>query len=316
MQTTSFNLNLLKTFEALFHCRSVTRAARELGISPSTVSQHLASLREAYGDPLFVPVDREMVPTTAAEELFPSIADALGACARVIPTERKHARAVLIAMSDDFEFVLGRAIADAFKKRLPEATPIIRQTNALLAERSILSRETHFAVTGGGTHANTVAREAFGFHWDCCLFEAQDDDEKRKDLTLEEYVERSHIVVHYGGPYGVADGYLRRLGLERSVDAMTSHYGLIAPYLLGTDRVALVPVYVAEVLMRRHPSLTCCDIPFPTSQDPVELSYRYDLIEERLMQRAAELLREILSRFDWDEKPSELRARLQKTERI
>ena len=97
---------------------------------------------------------------------------------------------------------------------------------------------------------------------------------------------------------------------------MTSHYGLIAPYLLGTDRVALVPVYVAEVLMRRHPSLTCCDIPFPTSQDPVELSYRYDLIEERLMQRAAELLREILSRFDWGEKPSELRARLQKTERI
>lgn len=34
------------------------------------------------------------------------------------------------------------------------------------------------------------------------------------------------------------------------------------------------------------------------------------------MQRAAELLREILSRFDWGEKPSELRGRLQKTERI
>lgn len=136
MQTTSFNLNLLKTFEALFHCRSVTRAARELGISPSTVSQHLASLREAYGDLLFVPVDREMVPTTAAEELFPSIADALGACARVIPTERKHARAVLIAMSDDFEFVLGRAIADAFKKKTARNNAH-HPTNQCTARRTI-----------------------------------------------------------------------------------------------------------------------------------------------------------------------------------
>lgn len=304
-----FNLNLLKTFVALFHARSVTHAARELGLAPSTVSEHLTQLRRAYDDALFLSGPRGMTPTTRAQELFPAVADAIGACVRAMPMSQPRARSVVIAMSDDFEFVLGRAITDAFQASLPEATPIIRQTNALLAESAILSRQTHFAVTGGGTHANAVAREAFGFHWDCCIYEAAEDDDSG-GLTLEEYTARPHVAVHYGGPFGVADGYLRRLGVKRRLDAMTSHYGLIPQYLLGTKRVALVPVYVADIFMKRHPTLTCCEIPFKTSQDPVELSFRNDLMEDRLMGRAAALLRTLLRAIDWERTPEDLRRSL------
>lgn len=52
-----FNLNLLKTFLSLYRERNMTRAARELGLAVSTVSEHLKLLREAYGDPLFLPSD-------------------------------------------------------------------------------------------------------------------------------------------------------------------------------------------------------------------------------------------------------------------
>lgn len=54
-----FNLNLLKTFLSLYRERNMTRAARELGLAVSTVSEHLKLLREAYGDSLFLPSDKE-----------------------------------------------------------------------------------------------------------------------------------------------------------------------------------------------------------------------------------------------------------------
>lgn len=242
-----FNLNLLKIFLSLYREHNMTRAARELGLAVSTVSEHLRMLREAYGDPLFLPSDKGLAPTIFAEELFPTVSDALGACARALPGEMQRGTAVVISLSDDFEIVLGRKLTDAFREQLPEATPILRQTNALLAERALLSRATHFTITGGGTHSNAVARESFGLHWDCCIFDEPDPAKRGKALTLEEYAARPHVVVHYGGTFGVAEGYLRRLGHRRRVDVMTSHYAEVPQYLLGTDRIALVPVH-GEVL--------------------------------------------------------------------
>ena len=116
----NFNLNLLKTFLSLYRERNMTRAARELGLAVSTVSEHLKALREAYGDPLFLPSDKGLAPTIFAEELFPTVSDALGACARALPGEMQRGTAVVISMSDDFEIVLGRKpFGNSFPKQLP-----------------------------------------------------------------------------------------------------------------------------------------------------------------------------------------------------
>ena len=115
------------------------------------------------------------------------------------------------------------------------------------------------------------------------------------------------MVVHYGGTFGVAEGYLRRLGHRRQVDVMTSHYAEVPQYLLGTDRVALVPVHTAKCFLERFPTLDVCEIPFHTSQDSVELSYRNDLFEEKLFRRAAKVLRGVLSSVDWTIRTAALR---------
>ena len=126
-------------------------------------------------------------------------------------------------------------------------------------------------------------------------------------MTLEEYAARPHVVVHYGGTFGVAEGYLRRLGHRRRVDVMTSHYAEVPQYLLGTDRIALVPVHTAKCFLERFPTLDVCEIPFNTSQDSVELSYRNDLFEEKLFRRAAKVLRGVLASVDWTVRTAALR---------
>nr|MDQ3034011.1 LysR family transcriptional regulator [Myxococcota bacterium] len=48
------DLNLLVALDALLEERSVTRAARRLGLSQPAASHALARLRELAGDPLLV----------------------------------------------------------------------------------------------------------------------------------------------------------------------------------------------------------------------------------------------------------------------
>lgn len=63
------DLNLLIALDVLLAERSVTRAARRLGLSPSAMSRTLARLRRTTGDPLLVQAGRALVPTPHAEEL-------------------------------------------------------------------------------------------------------------------------------------------------------------------------------------------------------------------------------------------------------
>lgn len=65
----AIDLNLLTALEMLLAERSVTAAARRLGLSVSAMSRTLARLRAATGDPLLVQAGRSLVPTPYAEQL-------------------------------------------------------------------------------------------------------------------------------------------------------------------------------------------------------------------------------------------------------
>lgn len=69
----ALDLNLLRPLDALLRTRSVTHAARDLGLGQPTVSGILARLREQLGDPLLVRVGRQMELTPRAEQLWPEV---------------------------------------------------------------------------------------------------------------------------------------------------------------------------------------------------------------------------------------------------
>lgn len=69
MNLEGVDFQLLKTFEAVLRLRSVTLAARSLGLSQPTMSYGLNRLRAILDDPLFVRIDNEMRPTPRAQSL-------------------------------------------------------------------------------------------------------------------------------------------------------------------------------------------------------------------------------------------------------
>lgn len=76
-QNSAFDLNLLRVFQALCEEGTVSRAAAKLGLTPSGVSHALSRLRDALGDPLFVPGPGGLRPTVRAEEIRPAFDDAI-----------------------------------------------------------------------------------------------------------------------------------------------------------------------------------------------------------------------------------------------
>ncbi|HHQ4845702.1 TPA: LysR family transcriptional regulator, partial [Aeromonas hydrophila] len=67
MRTLSeLDLNLLVVFKYLMAERSVAGTAKQLSVTPSTVSKALAKLREWFADPLFVRGRKGLQPTNLA----------------------------------------------------------------------------------------------------------------------------------------------------------------------------------------------------------------------------------------------------------
>jgi len=77
MHIRKIDLNLLVTFEAVYRHGNATLAARELGLTQPAVSHAIRRLRNVYGDPLFIRSKGGMQPTIKADQIAPSVQNAL-----------------------------------------------------------------------------------------------------------------------------------------------------------------------------------------------------------------------------------------------
>ncbi|WP_062783900.1 LysR family transcriptional regulator [Novosphingobium capsulatum] len=90
----ALDLNLLRVFDALMETRSVTRAARQLGLTQPAVSHALARLRRVMDDPLFLRQQSGLQPTARAEEIAGGVRRGLAQFqAALAPTAFEPARA-------------------------------------------------------------------------------------------------------------------------------------------------------------------------------------------------------------------------------
>jgi len=74
-----FDLNLYKSFVAVYESKNITRAADKLVLTPSAVGMRIKELERQLGNKLFLPHRRGVHPTKEADELFTIVHPALAA---------------------------------------------------------------------------------------------------------------------------------------------------------------------------------------------------------------------------------------------
>ncbi|MER6683425.1 LysR family transcriptional regulator [Streptomyces olivaceoviridis] len=120
VETASLDLNLLRTFLAVYRSGSFTGAARLLGLSQPTVTTQMRALERQTGRELFERLPRGVTPTPVADELAARIAAPLDELAAVAgPTPRAGARAEPVHLAGPAELLCTRV--------LPALAPLIAE---------------------------------------------------------------------------------------------------------------------------------------------------------------------------------------------
>ena len=250
MNIASINLNLLVGFAALLDERSVTRAAKRMGVTQPAMSNTLAQLRLLFDDPLFRRSARGLEPTPRALELAEPVRQGLrllqGALVAPHFDPARAERTFVLAASDYVEFVLLPPLLQALAREAPGVRIEVRPWGLHSVPDALARAEADLML---GFYDRVPPR-----HHDTALFSedyaciVRRGHPKIKDrLTLSDYLALEHVLVsQLGDSPGSVDRALAARGKRRRVAARVSHF-LMVPWLVArTDLIAAVSRRVAQ----------------------------------------------------------------------
>lgn len=251
------DLNLLIALEALLSMRNVTAAASRLFVTQPSMSGSLARLREHFGDPLLVPVGRRMELTPLGEMLLEPVREALEKIESAISirpefdpaTARRHFQ---VCASESTVLTLLTEVIRRVEQRAPGVTLELLPADPAQMEERLNRRELDFAFLVEHLALPDHPR-ALVIHdtFHCIVWSG--NRRVRKHLSLEQYLALGHAVTRYGFDRrpGFENYTLERMGLKRRVEVTCTTPALLAPLVVGTQRIATVPTRLA-LLQEQH----------------------------------------------------------------
>jgi len=240
------DLNLLVALEALLAERNVTRAAARLHLSQPALSAQLRRLREIFGDPLFVPARRGVIPTQRALELHAPLREALKALRRVV-AERLHFDpstvefSVAIAASDYAQCALLERIVE-IQREAPKLRLSWRQLYVPELVGQMERGDVDLAVmTPNTAPKQLLTRTLFDERYVVIARHAH--PVVQGSIDIDQLCALTHVVVspRGGGFGGPADAALNAIGRERRVSLSAASFLIVPELITRSDQVALVP---------------------------------------------------------------------------
>ena len=258
MRFNKLDLNLLVALDVLLKERSVTRAAEQLNLSPSAMSNSLSRLRAYFDDELLIPIGRKMEITPRAEALGDVVRDVLLQIDSRIaaqPTfDAKHSDRIFRIFASDYTQVvlvptiLGLAAKAGSTVRfhfLPQVSNPIRDLERGEADALIIPS----GFTSPGHPQDELYREEF-----VCLV-WKDSRVASGEWSFERYIAAEHAVMR--PPASDADSFegwfLRRFGVTRRVAVTTYSFVSLPGLVVGTEFVATVHARLARRMVQAWP---------------------------------------------------------------
>ena len=249
MLLAGIDTNLIVALRALLVRQNVTRAAKDVGLSQSSMSHALARLRAHFDDPLLVPVGRTLVLTERAKSLAQPVADAVAHLERVFThaepfDPRTSQRVFRIAATDNVILYLLPRLAALLQETAPGID--LRVTSLPDAWIPQLERGEIDLKLGrkyalpAGLDSQDLSDERFA-----CVVRL--GHRARRKLTVQQFAALDHLSIEptaapTAEPFNQIDEHLRALGLRRRIRMTVPHF-LVAPFVVASsDLVLTAPV--------------------------------------------------------------------------
>lgn len=265
------DLNLIRSFVAIYETRSLTAAAARLYVTQPAVSQALARLRRDLNDPLFRRVGREMEPSPLAVTVFPGFRDAIAGIDRTIDgvtgfDPALSSRRARIALSELGEIGYFPAIFRAVRAAAPhvriEAVPLnVQALPEWLSQGTIDLAVTSSPVAGDFAHA-VLKSQAYAVLM-------SREHRLAGGLTLEDYIAADQVIVAGDSGLPRLESALRRAGAALRSDVVLNHFASLPPLLAASPGlIATVPDTIATGWAQSWPLVVQ---PLPLDMQAVEV---------------------------------------------
>jgi DNA-binding transcriptional LysR family regulator len=253
MSIAGLDLNLLAVLHAVLAEGSVVRAARRLHVTPPAVSNALARLRSALGDPLVVRSGRGIVPTPRASELAPALARALGDLERAVSGEvfdpAATRRELTLAIADSGQLSRLPRLAALLARELPRARLRVVGIDTLLSSGGLAGTAVDVAIAAlpeaqPGVHTLPLFRER------TVLVARRRHAFARARLSKSQLASLRHVDVEVAPGRGYRDlpRVYAMLGIEREVAIVVPTFTAALAVVARTDLVATVPASLVTAL--------------------------------------------------------------------
>ena len=277
MRFDKLDLNLLVVLDALLTEVSIKKAAEKIFLSPSATSNALARLRDYFEDPLLTPIGKSMALTSKAIALKKPVHEVLLNIQTITTTTASFDpltcdRRITI---EAFDVTMHVFLHDVVR-HCAQAAPLIRfnlrpmtpnfQANLDKGTTDLLVVPKAFTVTGH------TAEHLYDDDWSCITWTGND---LPGTLSLEDYLALGHAAIHWEDErfHSHEETVLLQLGHVRRTEITVPGFLLLAPFLIGTRRVATLPTLLAHQLAIRYPvRVLPCPVPMPHT--PLQLQWR------------------------------------------
>lgn len=230
----------LVALDVLLRRRSVSAAARELGVTQSAMSHTLARLRARFDDPLLVRAGRGLVPTVRAEGMAPRLREAIEALSAAVAAPRfepaEARRSFRLAMPDYGELVLLPALLPRLAAAPGVDLVVVRAPDAFEALAGgavdLVIQPRRPEDDRAGLRTRVLFRDGF-----VCVVRPGHPLAEVPDL--DHFVAARHLLVAPRGSFGgIVDDALAARGLRRRTVVAAPSF-VAAPYLVARSDLVL-----------------------------------------------------------------------------
>lgn len=264
MSLPAFDLNLLLVLNAVLTEGSVVKAANRLHVTPSAVSNALARLRVALGDPLLTKKGRGVVPTPRALELAPLLAKGLSDLHEAVSSSGVKAarttRRFSIALSDAAQIDVLPRIAVLLAKEMPQARLRAVSIDSLVALGGLAGPEVDVVL--GPEKGDGEIRSEPLCDQPAVLICRRNHPALAKNSSRQAVAGLRHVAIEMapGNGLDLAGLAFQRAGVLREVATSVPTFSAAAAVVACTDLVATVPERFFAAVGR---PMRLCTLPLP-----------------------------------------------------
>jgi LysR family nod box-dependent transcriptional activator len=288
MNIKSFDLNLLRSLDALLSERSVTRAADRVCVSQPTMSGSLQRLREYFEDQLLIRVGREMELTPLARSMVGSVREVLQSIQSTLdikptfdPATAK--RTFSISMSDYAAVMLMPLVLERLAKEAPYISCSIEPLSDEYFDR-LSSGDMDFSVAAGNWRlfgaeepGREIKSEPLFSDTFVCIVE-KNHPAIDTEITLDDYKRLPHILVRLGpGVESLIEHAWKIEELDIKIAATMGSFFTSIFMLLGTPLIATVQRRLAELVATSLPlKILPCPVAVPALHESISWHVRHE----------------------------------------